>query len=193
MRVEISEDRPIVEVVLSDGSTAALSPLIPDDRQYLTQGMDELSLESRFARFGQGRHGLTETEWRYLTDIDQVNHVAWVAMIDGEGAGVGRYIRPPDREECAEVAVTILDPHQRRGLGTALFLALVAVARNDGVPAFCFGVVPTNHRVREILHSLRADLAEVAGLMEGRLPLGDQIEVPDEAAILEAMRQVRGS
>lgn len=191
MQVDIAEDRPRVELPLNDGSVAVISPLSRDDRAYLVEGLTEMSLESRFARFGQGIQKLSNSEWDYLTEVDQRRHVAWVAMVDGSGAGVARYIRLEDRD-CAEVAVTVLDDFQKRGLGSALFLALVAVARADGVPAFCFEVVPTNNRVREILSLFRAKVAEVDGLMEARVELREEIEVPRESEILEVMESVRG-
>lgn len=188
MRIELADDRPRVEIELSDGSMAVLSPLVAEDRDYLVRGLEELSVESRFARFGQGRHSLSETEWQYLTNIDQRDHVAWVAMIDGEGAGVGRYIRG---EECAEVALTVLDPYQQRGLGKALLYALIAVARADGIPSFCVEVVPSNLRVREIVENLAEDLADVEGLLEGRIRLGAEIVIPNQEEILAVMAAVR--
>ncbi len=192
MRVEIPEDRPVVEVPLKDGSVALLSPLRPSDREYLAGGLDEMSLNSRFTRFGQGRHNLTAGELAYLSEVDQRKHVAWVAAIDGEGAGVGRYIRF-GADDCAEVAVTVLDRFQNRGLGTALFLTMLAIARHDGVPVLCFEVVPTNTLVRDVLETLEAEIREVDGLIEGRIPPDSEIEVPFEAEVLAVMERIRSA
>jgi GNAT superfamily N-acetyltransferase len=43
-----------------------------------------------------------------------VNH------LDGRGVGIARYIRDAEDPQAAEVAVTVLDHWQRRGLGTEL-------------------------------------------------------------------------
>lgn len=190
MRVDIPESRPRVEVRLDDGSLALLSPLSKEDRHYLVEGLQEMSIESRFSRFGQGRYGLTEGEWDYLTNVDQSRHVAWGAVVDGFGAGVGRYIIL-DTGDCAEVAMTVLDEYQGRGVGTALFLALVAVARSDGVPALCFDVVPSNNRVLEFLSLANAEVSESGGLVEGRISLDQEIPVEHEAEFVEAMRSFR--
>lgn len=192
MRIEIPPDRPRVEVTLNDGSIAVMSPLLPSDREYMIEGLSEMSLDSRYMRFGQGRYTLSGKEWTYLTEVDQTNHVAWAAAIDGEGAGVARFIRFGD-DDCAEVAVTVLDRFQSNGLGTALLLTMVAIARHDRIPALCFEVVPSNTQVREVLHQLQADLREVDGLIEGRIEPGPHIEVPFEDEVLEVMRQVRDS
>lgn len=190
MRVEIPEDRPLVEVPLPDGRVVLLAPLAPDDRRYLVEGLEELSVDSRFSRFGQGRDRLTESEWEYLSDIDQRRHVAWAAVIDGFGVGVGRYILLDDG--AAEVAVTVLDDYQGRGVGTALLQALVAVARADGVAEFRFEVVPSNTRVLEVLEALGAVVRVTDGLTEGRIGLGDfKLAVPREEELVEAMRAFR--
>lgn len=189
MRVEIPEDRPLVEVPLHRGGDALLVPLAPDDRHYLVEGLAEMSIDSRFSRFGQGRQRLSKSEWDYLSDIDQRMHVAWAAVIDGFGVGVGRYIVVDG--DSAEVAVTVLDDYQGRGVGTVLLQALVAVARADGLREFRFEVVPSNARVRQALRSLDADLSETDGLISGRLTLDDSLPVPQEAELVEAMRRYR--
>lgn len=192
MRVEIPDDRPLVEVPLRDGGVALLAPLAPADRRYLVEGLEELSIDSRFSRFGQGRDRLSDSEWDYLSDVDQRRHVAWAAVIEGLGVGVGRYILLDD--EAAEVAVTVLDDFQGGGVGTALFQALVAVARFDGVSEFRFEVVPSNIRVLDTLKALGAEVSESEGLAEGRLRLdGPTLPVPLEKELVEAMKAFRES
>jgi GNAT superfamily N-acetyltransferase len=188
MRVEIPPERPRVHTVLADGSAATLLPFSPDDRQYLVEGLAEMSMESRFSRFGQGRQNLTAGEWDYLSEVDQHRHVAWVAVVEGNGAGVGRYIVGP---ECAEVAITVLDRYQGRGVGTALFVALVAVARADGVAELCFEVLPTNRKVLEALAGVHAEVVESGGLVEGRVAVADLPVDPQEADYATAMAAFR--
>lgn len=189
MRVEIPDDRPLVEIPLREGGAVILVPLAPDDRHYLVEGLAELSIDSRFSRFGQGRDRLSDSEWDYLSDVDQRRHVAWAAVIDGFGVGVGRYIVVDDGS--AEVAVTVLDHYQGKGVGSALLQALVAVARSDGIRQFRFEVVPSNARVREALRTLEAEVSESDGLIAGRLTLDDLLPVSQEAELVEAMRQFR--
>lgn len=190
MHVEIPADRPLVEIPLDDGTVAALSPLVPEDRTYLIEGLQEMSLESRFSRFGQGRHQLTQAEWDYLTHVDQRHHVAWVAMVDGSGAGVGRYIITGDGT-CAEVAVTVVDRFQGRGVGTALFLGLLAVARADGVDELCFEVLPSNERVLDFLTVVSASVRYTGDLLEARLRPEEIKHIPVEREFVEAMHRFR--
>ena len=191
MPVTIAEDRPRLTIRLRDGSEALLSPLTAEDSDLLEEGLDHLSIESRFARFGQGLSHLSHSEVEYLTNVDQQDHVAWGAIVDGEAAGAGRYIRVPTAG-CAEIALTVIDEFQRRGLGVLLFEALTAVARVDGVEAFCFEIVPDNIAVRHILERLEVPLTESEGLLEGRIALTDIWKSSRDDEMVSVMNEVRG-
>lgn len=190
MPVHIPEDRPRIAATLRDGSMALLSPLGRSDRDLLLEGLAGLSPQSRYARFGEGRGSLSEAELDYLADVDQVCHVAWGAVIADEVAGVGRYIIDPQRG-CAEVAITVVDRFQGRGLGRILFEILAAVARGDGVEEFCFSVHPDNEPVLRILQGIDTVFDPEEGLVEGRVALADVPAGRDEEEVREVMRQVR--
>ena len=49
---------------------------------------------------------------------------------------MGRYLRDPTDPTTAEVAVTVMDDHQRRGVGTLLTRALGDVAAERGIRTF---------------------------------------------------------
>jgi GNAT superfamily N-acetyltransferase len=167
MASEHSEEFPRISVVLRDGSTAELRPISPDDEGLIEEGLSQMSLESRFARFGSGISNLRKSELRYLTDVDQITHVAWGATIDDQPAGVGRYIlgSGPD----AEIAIAVVDRFQRRGLGRVLFEALVASARAGGVVGLHFSIEPWNRRVLRMLPGVEIQLNQTDDMLEGRI------------------------
>lgn len=185
------DDRPRITVTLRDGSTALLSPLMAGDRDLLLEGLAGLSPESRYARFGEGRGGFTAAELDYLADVDQRNHVAWGALVDDHVAGVGRYIVDPD-EGCAEIAITVIDRFQGRGLARVLFEVLAAVAKGDEVDEFCFSVRPDNEPVLRILQGIDTTLDPEKELVVGRVPLGDVPAASNDEAFREVMARVRG-
>ncbi|MGH8913232.1 MAG: GNAT family N-acetyltransferase [Acidimicrobiia bacterium] len=152
---------------------------MPDDRALFAEGLRQMSLASRFARFGSGVASLGEAELRYLTEVDQVSHVAWGATIDGQPAGVGRYI--VDAAADAEIAITVVDRFQRIGLGRALFDALVATARAGGLETFRFAIEPWNRSVLRMLPGVDIVADETDGMLGGRieiaeLPPGERVE-----------------
>lgn len=192
MRVDLAPDRPRLTVVLEDGHEVVLSPLSHDDRQLLEDGLEHLSLESRFTRFGQGVSQLSEWELEYLSNVDQVSHVAWGASFDAEAAGVGRYVRLKDTNS-AEVAVTVLDEYQRRGVGTLLFRALAAVARADGLNEFRFYAVPDNDAIEHMTRDLDATISVGSTLIEGSLPISSIPRHEREEEMVAVIQEARAS
>lgn len=169
----IDTDRHRIEIILRDGSLAEVGPLAAGDAPLVAQGLNELSEESRFARFGSGLAGLSRSQLRYLTDVDQVSHVAWGALVDDQPAGTGRYIVGADAE--AEMAITVVDRYQRRGLGRVLFDALVASARAGGVERLYFSIEPWNRTVLRMLSGVEFQLDEEDGLLRGGV---DVVSIP---------------
>lgn len=165
------DERAVVTVPLKDGTIAELRPLLSEDRGLMLEGLSRMSEQSRFARFGSGRSGLSDAEIRYLTEVDQVSHVAWGATIDGGPAGVGRYIVGDDAT--AEIAVTVVDEYQGRGLGRALLDALVASARAGGVETLWFSIEPWNRAVIQMMRDFTVEFDEEEGMISGRIVVGD--------------------
>lgn len=179
----------MARIELASGVTAELRPVLPADAPLLAEGLSSMSEESRFARFGIGTDHLTHQELRYLTDVDLVRHVAWGALIDNEAAGIGRYVMLDDRL-CAEVAVTVVDRFQRMGLGRALFRALTAVARHDGIETFCFEVAPSNEAVKRILDGISTSIGP-SGLMAGTLEIADLPSDRHDGELVELLESYR--
>lgn len=191
MRIVIPADRPKHEMPIKDGVILTLSPIIKTDKELFEEGIEELSLESRFARFGQGVGNLSQRELDYLTDVDQRNHVAWGAAIEEEVAGVGRYILQDGTT--AEVAVTVLDAMQRRGIGRALFAALVAVARADGIHELAFETRADNEAVMSMISDLEISPLVSDGMVERRIRLSAIPTTPHDGALVAVIDEVRRS
>jgi nucleotide-binding universal stress UspA family protein/L-amino acid N-acyltransferase YncA len=125
-------------ITLRDGARVMLRPITPADKPLLAASFERLSEESRYRRFFTSLEELSEAQLDYLVDVDHQDHEAMVAVdpISGEGLGVARYIRSNDDAEAAEVAVTVADDWQGRGLGRALLDRLTYRARREGVRRF---------------------------------------------------------
>ena len=163
------QEPDVVPLTLRDGSIAEIRPIGRADQGLLVEGLQQMSPQSKFARFGSGISGLSAAELRYLTDVNQVSHVAWGATIDGEPAGVGRYIVDGAAE--AEIAITVVDRFQRRGLGRALFDALGASARAAGIESLHFAIEPWNRSVLRMLPGIEVGQDGSDGMLTGRIEL----------------------
>jgi RimJ/RimL family protein N-acetyltransferase len=134
-------------VVLGDGTAVTLRPLVPADRDGLAAAFARLSEISRYRRFLSPMPRLSSSLLRFLTDVDQWSHFAWVAIVDEPagpaGVGVGRFVRLAD-PAVAEPAITVIDDYQGRGLGGILLDALMREAIGHGITRF-EGVVLTDN------------------------------------------------
>ena len=139
-----------------------MRPLQLSDRHELAIGYEHLSAEARRRRFFTAPSRLSEADLEYLTDLDYHDHFAWAAFAIDErgqpGIGVARYIRDPTQPDHAEVAVTVLDDYQHRGLGTLLLEMLADHARDNGITTFVSHILWDN---REILDTLAAAGARI--------------------------------
>jgi RimJ/RimL family protein N-acetyltransferase len=155
-------------ITLRDGAAARLRPIRPADRTMLLEGFARLSTESRYRRF-LGATQLTDQMARYLTEVDGRDHVAFVVVEDSpdvkeeRGLGVGRFIRLPNEPTVAECALTVVDDHQQRGIGTALARALCDAALDRGVHSFRAEVLATNKPMLDLLAMVGARLTARAG------------------------------
>jgi GNAT superfamily N-acetyltransferase len=111
-------------------------------------------------RFLTRKTRLSAAELRYFTDVDHHDHEALVALnpADGRGVGIARYIRHADDPHAAEIAVTIVDDWQRRGLGTELLARLSGRARSAGIHRFTALVAEDNMAVARMLRNTSASL-----------------------------------
>lgn len=153
-------DQPGTIVVLKDGSKVMVDQVHREDAKLLADGFARLSAESRQLRFLTAKPRLSEAEIEYFTHIDHHDHEALGAIdvADGRGVGVARYIRDPDDPRVAEIAVTVVDDWQGRGLGTELLTRLMERAREEGIERFTALVDADNELMVNLLHEIGGDL-----------------------------------
>lgn len=174
-----------VRTRLRDGTPVLVRPVGPQDKALLLDGFRRLSEESRIRRFMAPIKELSEEQLRYLTEIDYVDHFAWAAVLAGRpevGLGVGRYIRLKDEPTLAEVAITVVDEYQGKGLGTLLLGMLAATARAAGITKFRAFVLEDNMAMRTLLGELGVEARRDApGVLVMDVPL-DPERLPDSPA-----------
>jgi GNAT superfamily N-acetyltransferase len=167
-----SSDRRTVHhrVRLRSGDRVVVRSLRPDDEAGLGAMFEDLSNSSRYQRFLAGKPSVSARALRRLVDVDHRDHVALVALASDEpdggdgGArviGEARWIRDGDDPTLAEMAITVADDWQRRGLGTALADDLARRAVEEGVDRFAAEVLTDNDGIRRLVeHVGEVDRAE---------------------------------
>jgi len=167
---------------LRDGSTVLIRQVRGTDAPLLADGFARLSARSRQLRFLGPKKMLSAAELRYLTDVDHHDHEALGALspADGWGVGIARYIRDADDPRAAEIAVTIADDWQGRGLGTELLTRLSDRGRQAGIGRFTATVSADNVAMPRLLWKMGAELT---GRSRGTVDYEVTLEPADEYSL----------
>jgi GNAT superfamily N-acetyltransferase len=141
---------------LTDGTTVLLREQTRADRGQIADLFAGLSSTSRYLRFGTGMPpALPRRYLDILANVDGHRHVAILAIHDARVIGAARYVRDPDAAAEAEIAVTVTDAFQRRGLGRLLIETLTAMGAARGVERFTHEILPENHVAHALARRLR--------------------------------------
>ncbi|NIJ11265.1 acyl-CoA synthetase (NDP forming)/RimJ/RimL family protein N-acetyltransferase [Saccharomonospora amisosensis] len=130
------------DVVLADGGTVHLRPIVPSDADGLVALHGRLSERTRYLRYFGAYPRIPPRDLERFSTVDHHDRVAFVALLGDDIVAVGRYERlDPDS---AEVAFVVDDAHQGRGLGSILLEHLAAAASESGLGRFVAEVLAEN-------------------------------------------------
>ena len=166
-------------VLLRDGSNVLIRQVQSTDAPLLADGFTRLSAQSRQMRFLTRKKELSPADLRYFTDVDHNDHEAIGALsaADGRGVGIARYVRDADDPQAAEIAVTIVDDWQGRGLATELLTQLAGRARSEGIHRLTALVAADNAAVAGLAQAMGADrVGRGRGTAEYEIALDPQEE-----------------
>jgi len=167
------------DVVLHDGGTVHVRPILHDDGDRLRDLLSRMSKESVFFRFLGPKTHLSDAEVAYYTGVDYVDRMALVAESGDLMVAVGRYDRLEDPTE-AEVAFAVADAHQGRGIGTLLLEHLAVVAREHGIEHFVANVHGENYRMLQVFRDAGFDVD--THIVDGTHLVGIPLTLTDRAA-----------
>lgn len=164
------------DICLHDGRWVRVRPIVPTDKDAMERALERLGAKSRYFRFHTAVHRLTESQLRYLTEVDQRHHVAWCVFALGEpgrpGVATVRFVRDAANPVEAEVAITIVDDYQGVGLGRILLDTILLSALEGGVERLVAYVVPENRTAVNLFRSVGAAASEIeAGMLRIDIPV----------------------
>ena len=146
------------DVVLRDGHTVRIRPIVPSDGPALVRFHERQSPESIYFRFFSPRPRLSERDVEHFTHVDHRDRVAFVAVLGEEIIGVARYERYTGTDT-AEVAFFIDDDHHGRGLATLMLEYLAAAGRENGLSRFAASTLPNNRKMLAVFGAAGYDVA----------------------------------
>jgi len=134
---------------LRDQLPVILRPLLPDDRERISEAFRRLSPESTYFRFWTSFRGANPTFIDRLCAEDQGQHASWIIVIENNddvpGVGGGSFWRSGVHADTAEVSFTVADEFQGQGAGTILLAAIWEHAHSIGIRQFVAEVLDENH------------------------------------------------
>jgi RimJ/RimL family protein N-acetyltransferase len=149
---------------LPDGAVVLIRPIRPDDKALLADGLRRLSPQSAQRRFLTPKRSFSRAELRYLTEVDGRDHVALVVEYLADPVrrliAVGRFVRLQDDLEAADVAFTVADDWQGRGVGSLLGEKLAAEARLLGIRRFTATMASDNVPAHRLMAKLTVQLEQ---------------------------------
>jgi GNAT superfamily N-acetyltransferase len=145
---------------LATPSTAAASaimvrPLTPSDRAALAFALRHLGERSRYQRYLASGIDIERRELGRLLTVDHWHHEVLIAchVAPRIPVGVAEYVRGATFDT-AELAVSIADDWQRRGIGTQLVDDLRERALSAGIRTFTASALRENRGARALLGGL---------------------------------------
>ncbi|MEW8137907.1 MAG: GNAT family N-acetyltransferase [Candidatus Thiodiazotropha endolucinida] len=144
-------------IILNSGDSVCLRMVRPTDKATMQRAFTELSGPSRHKRFFGAKQSLTKEDLCYFTETDGWDHFALGAVVigeddhEGDGLGVARYIRLQEDYECAEVAITVIDRMQGKGIGRMLLERLATATIERGILRFRFECLAYNQEMQNLV------------------------------------------
>jgi GNAT superfamily N-acetyltransferase len=139
-----------------DDTTLAVRPIEIGDVDRLGRMFDRLSPTSVYRRFFSPVRKPPKSALLWLASVDHDRREALVALEGDEIVAVARYDGRPDSDE-AEIAVTVVDAWQHRGVGKRLTRRLAAQAVDHGFDHFVATMLPDNRPALGLVQRLSDD------------------------------------
>ncbi len=151
---EYPEQRESV-LKLHDGTKLRLRPLRATDEELLRDMFRRCSEETVHRRFLSAVRSIGHADLRDFLDLDYRNRYAHVAMHGppghGKMIGLAQYSFDP-QSGLADVAFTVEDDWQHRGIGTSLLQALLEVAKENIAEGVTAHVQVENSPMLKVFH-----------------------------------------
>jgi acyl-CoA hydrolase/RimJ/RimL family protein N-acetyltransferase len=137
------------------GEKIFVRPIRPDDEPMMRDMFYNFSEQTKYLRYHAALKSMPHNKMQVFCTIDYETEMAIVGLSGQPGheevVGVARYMTDAEGQT-AEVAFTVQDAWQRRGLGTYFFSRLVTIGKERGIKKFYAYVLVENSGMLKIFH-----------------------------------------
>ncbi|MGI5466635.1 GNAT family N-acetyltransferase [Streptomyces sp. CA-132043] len=151
-----AEEPDEVHALLTDGTTASIRTVRPDDRERVLEMYRRMSPDNLRRRFFAASRRSAEQAAERICTLGSPTDQALLALVGDKVIGVAEYHRvdSPDRPQLAEIGLTVADDWHEHGVGTLLLEHLAHAARAAGVTAFTAESLADNHLMLKVVADL---------------------------------------
>jgi RimJ/RimL family protein N-acetyltransferase len=139
------------------GEAVTIRPLHATDSVMEAEFVRHLSVETRRYRFFGGVKELSAQELKLLCEVDGQHSMAFVATVQRSGQetaiGVSRYALSQN-DGAREMALTIADEWQQKGVAELLMARLIEYAKGHGVKQLYSVELAENHAMQQLAHKI---------------------------------------
>lgn len=148
-------------LTLKDGSVVFLRPIKATDGDLIIDLVEKLSSNSKYLRFLRFLDSLSENLLYQLIHVNYTSGFALVATINEGGKekiiAVARYAYSAE-DNNTELAVTVRDDWQHRGLGRLLLEKIIEIGKEHGISRYVALISPQNKIIINTLIKLGYDV-----------------------------------
>lgn len=145
------------ETVNIKGESVTIRPAKPVDTRSIQEFFYEMGKDDIISRFFHEKRRFLRDEIEQRTQIDYIKDLSIVAVVGEFGfdkiIGVGEYFLIPQKN-IAEIAFTVGEAYQGKGLGKILLNKLLEAARENGIAGLVALTYPQNKRMIQLFKSL---------------------------------------
>lgn len=127
------------------------------NKDQISRSLKDLSSESIRNRFMGSKKEFSPEELEYLTNLDGWNHFA-LGVEEKEnsrkGIAIARMVRSSTEPREAEIALTIIDEYQKKGLGSILMKLIVLAASEREITRLSFTFLPQNEGIIKLINKV---------------------------------------
>ncbi len=145
------------DITMKGGERLFLRPVLPTDIEKVKDFYDRLSERTKYLRFFIPKKEARADRVKKFTLVDYKKSMVIVALFNDELVGAARYDWDSE-EECLELAETVRDDWQGKGLGTILFRYIIKIAKEEGYTEMTALILDENKNAFNILKKTVGEL-----------------------------------